>query len=135
MAKAPVGFPRRGTVYWVDIKPEHTAGTEQFGKRPWLVVSADAVNVKGKLVIAVPLTKQLHHQPGMRDARIQLPTNERKHYDDIPDVMMLKDVPSLVLTEQVRALSRSRLGLAIAEVTPGALRAVETGLLHVLDLS
>lgn len=42
--------PRRGEVWWV--KPGKTAGAELQKKRPWVVISADAVgNVPVKIVV------------------------------------------------------------------------------------
>ncbi len=119
-------------MFRVNIDPAHTKGGEQYGERPWLVVSADAVNNKNRLVVAVPLTKQVHQQAGLRDARILVPVNERTNYTNA--TKPLANVPSLVLTEQVRALARGRLGQAVARFSPAAMRAVEAGLAYVLDL-
>ena len=54
--------PRRGDVWLVDLGP--TRGHEQAGRRPALVVSADAFN-RGRagLVIVVPLTTRARGIP------------------------------------------------------------------------
>jgi mRNA interferase ChpB len=46
---------KRGDIYMVDLEP--TAGREQRGHRPVLVVSPDAFNEATKLPIILPITK------------------------------------------------------------------------------
>lgn len=49
--------PLRGEVWLVDYEPEQTdLQYEQAGRRPAAVVSADAINSRGRIVILVPLT-------------------------------------------------------------------------------
>jgi mRNA interferase ChpB len=45
---------RRGDIYMVDLDP--TAGREQRGHRPVLVISADAFNTATKLPVVLPIT-------------------------------------------------------------------------------
>jgi len=45
---------RRGDIYMVD--PDPTAGREQRGHRPVLVISADAFNAATKLPVVLPIT-------------------------------------------------------------------------------
>jgi len=53
----PVAAPRRGEVWFADLNP--TLGHEQSGRRPILIVSADAYNTsRVGLVIALPLTSK-----------------------------------------------------------------------------
>jgi mRNA interferase ChpB len=44
----------RGDIYMVDLEP--TAGREQRGHRPVLVISADAFNAATKLPVILPIT-------------------------------------------------------------------------------
>lgn len=45
---------KRGDIYMVDLEP--TAGREQRGHRPVLVISADAFNAATKLPVILPIT-------------------------------------------------------------------------------
>lgn len=45
---------KRGDIYMVDLDP--TAGREQRGHRPVLVISADAFNAATKLPVILPIT-------------------------------------------------------------------------------
>jgi len=45
---------KRGDIYMVDLDP--TAGREQRGRRPVLVISADAFNAATKLPVILPIT-------------------------------------------------------------------------------
>jgi mRNA interferase MazF len=57
-----VASPRRGEVFLVDLNP--TRGHEQAGRRPALVVSADAFNrSRAGLVFVVPLTTRARGIP------------------------------------------------------------------------
>ncbi len=51
----PVDPPKRGDLYWADLDP--VVGPEQAGKRPFLVLSVQAMNrAPAQMVIGVPLT-------------------------------------------------------------------------------
>ena len=47
--------PRRGDVYWVDFNPAR--GSEQAGRRPALIVSADPLNTAGPVVVVAAITR------------------------------------------------------------------------------
>jgi len=47
--------PRRGDVYWVNLDP--TIGSEIKKRRPCVVISPNAANRSGPLVIVAPITK------------------------------------------------------------------------------
>ena len=49
---------RRGEVYFVDLNP--TAGREQAGRRPVVVVSNDTLNARPLVVAVVPGTRGSH---------------------------------------------------------------------------
>ncbi len=50
-----MSFPRRGDLYWVNLDP--TIGSEIKKTRPCVVISPDAANRAGRLVIVAPVTK------------------------------------------------------------------------------
>src|ERR1700730_5776150 len=55
---ARLANPRRGDVYWVDIPQAHTVGHEQYKRRPFLIISNNAIHHL-KLVIGIPLSFQV----------------------------------------------------------------------------
>lgn len=132
-ASSPVHKPKpqRGDIYWLEIKKEQTLGSEQYGYRPWLVVSANSIHGL-PVVVAVPLTSELHKIEGARQFRILIPEKEK-----IQEPGHTKGCPgeSLALTEQVRVLSAERLPpQRAARLTERALGAVEAGIAFVLDI-
>ena len=50
-----MSFPHRGDVYWVNLDP--TVGAEIQKTRPGVIISPDAANKSGPLVIVAPITK------------------------------------------------------------------------------
>ena len=48
-------FPHRGDLYWVNLDP--TIGSEIKKTRPCVVISPDAANQAGPLVIVAPISK------------------------------------------------------------------------------
>ena len=53
--------PDRGDVVWVSFSPQ--AGREQAGRRPALVLSAAAYNVRVGLALCCPITRQAKGYP------------------------------------------------------------------------
>jgi mRNA-degrading endonuclease toxin of MazEF toxin-antitoxin module len=66
----------RGEIYWVDVRKDETRGEEQFKERPWLIVSSDAIHRAGPIVLAVPLSTQLHRLHGHENTRFLLKSTE-----------------------------------------------------------
>jgi mRNA interferase MazF len=50
-----MNFPHRGDLYWVNLDP--TVGSEIKKTRPCVVISPDAANQAGPLVIVAPVSK------------------------------------------------------------------------------
>jgi mRNA interferase MazF len=48
-------FPQRGDVYWANLDP--SVGAEIKKARPCVIISPDAANQSGPLVIVAPITK------------------------------------------------------------------------------
>ena len=84
---------KRGEIYYADLNP--IVGSEQGMRRPVLVISNDMGNKYSPTVIIAPITG--------KTKKMQLPTHVY-----IPKSCVL-DRDSLVLTEQIRAIDRSRL--------------------------
>ena len=101
--------PRRGEIWEVDLNP--TVGREQAGRRPALIVSDDALNSGPRgLVVVIPVTGTARG----------LPT----HVPVIPpDGGLTK--PSVVMTEQVRSVSKDRLGRRYGAVTQATMDQVD----------
>ena len=49
-------YPCRGDVYWINLDP--TIGAEIKKTRPCVIISPDAANRSGPLVIVAPITKE-----------------------------------------------------------------------------
>ena len=120
--------PQRGDIYWVNIPKSHTKGHEQYKRRPFLVVSNNAIHYLD-LVIGVPLSFQT--QKKNRQYHIQVLAT---------DIAMdpgstLDPGDRIALTEQVRCLSVERLEpTRQARVSDTAVYAVESGLAFVMDI-
>ena len=111
---------RRGDVFEARLDP--TEGSEQAGTRPVVVVSRDAINQSGSVVVIVPCTTY-------RGARRLYPSQVL-----LPASQGGLKVDSIALCEQVRAVAKSRLGKRWGSLSPEALRKIEQALLITLDL-
>jgi mRNA interferase MazF len=110
----------RGDVYLADLSP--TRGSEQAGFRPVIVVSREAINRSSPVVVVVPCTSW---------------SQERRVYPSqvvirAPEGGLRGD--SIALGEQVRAITRDRLGEHWGSLEPPTLRRLDQALLIVLDL-
>lgn len=122
-------MPARGEVYWVEIPQREIQGHEQYGSRPWLIVSGNHIQGNLDIVVAVPLTSQEKPNP--------------QHRIDIPDSDKINEPgtrgwngKTVALTEQIRVLDLSRLDRTkVGHIKPLGMAKVEAGLLHVLDIT
>jgi len=110
----------RGEVYQANLDP--IAGSEQGGTRPVLIVSRDALNVNAPIVIVVPLT-------GRENKRRFYPTHVELTAGESG---LTKN--SVVLCEQVRAISKDRLTKKIGQVSPQRMSFVDAALKISMDL-
>lgn len=53
--------PDSGDIVWMDFNPQ--LGREQAGRRPAVVLSPKAYNVKSGLLVCVPITNQIKGYP------------------------------------------------------------------------
>ena len=111
---------RRGEVYDAALDP--TRDSEQAATRPVVVVSRDAINAASNVVIVVPCTT---HREGRRvyPSQILLRTPEGGLRAD-----------SIALGEQVRAISRKRLGRKRGSLSREAASELDRALVIALDL-
>ncbi len=111
----------RGDLFYARLNPSE--GSEQSGARPVVVVSRDAINEYSPVVVVVPLTDR---------------KNKLKVY---PSQTILGagegglPMESIVLGEQVRAISKTRLGSHIGHLSARSMAAIDAALKITLDLS
>ena len=111
---------RRGDVYWVRLDP--TEGSEQAGLRPAVIVSRDAVNRHSPVVVICPLTNATHvPRPYPSDVLVRAPEGGLR-------------VDSIVLTLQVRAVAKTRLGSSLGQLASTTLDQIDQALRITLDL-
>jgi mRNA interferase MazF len=109
---------KRGEVWAVDLDP--VRGHEQAGRRPALILSADAFNTSpADLVVVLPITSKLRKLPSR--VRIAPPEGGLR-------------MESWVIGEQVRTVSKSRLTSRLGAVSPATMRAVSDVVRLLLDL-
>lgn len=121
--------PQRGDIFWAEVLKSETRGSEQFNRRPWLIVSKTILNSRIPVVVAVPLSTRVEKQN--RWFRILVPAREKTAESGTNGC----PGDSLALTEQIRVLSVERLdAVRAARVTSKALAAVEAGIAFVLDM-
>jgi mRNA-degrading endonuclease toxin of MazEF toxin-antitoxin module len=125
----PNPSPQRGDVYWVGIPAHHTVGSEQYKRRPWLIVSSTATLSAG-LVVGVALSQKVQKQ----NPHFRILITQSSTILDPGSTLLPCD--RVALTEQVRALSIDRLEFPrAARVTDVALYEVEAGLAFVLEMA
>lgn len=120
---------QQGEIYWVSIHKDQTKGSEQFGRRPFIVVSSDSVNKSVNTVIVVPMSTQnvQNHPP----YRIVIPVTEITKDPSCTSELSL----SVAKTDQVRVIDKSRLEQKIGRLSHAAITAVcSVGLAYVFDI-
>ena len=92
---------KRGDMFYADLSP--VVGSEQGGVRPVLIIQNDMGNKHSPTVIAAAITSQI--------GKSKLPT----HIEISPKESGLK-TDSVVLTEQIRTIDKSRLKEKIGHI-------------------
>jgi len=108
-------IPDRGDVVWISLNPQ--AGHEQAGRRPAVILSPTAYNVKAGLAILCPITNQTKGYP----FEVMIPAG--------------KAVSGAILADQVKSLDwrarRTELICVLPETTvTEALKKIGTLLSH-----
>ena len=110
----------RGDIYDARLNP--TEGSEQSGTRPVVIVSRDAINDASSIVVGVPCTT-------FRSGRRIYPSQVLLR---APNGGLSAD--SVLLGEQIRAISKSRLTRLRGTLSAAAMRQVDRALIITLDL-
>ena len=105
---------KRGEIYYADLSP--VVGSEQGGVRPVLIVQNDVGNRYSPTIIAAAITSRLN--------KTKLPTHV-----DIPQSEFGLPKDSVILLEQLRTLDKTRLKDKIGDLSDGAMRKVNEGLM------
>ena len=124
-----IDTPHRGDIFWADLPDHDSAGSEQKGRRPVVVISVDVVNSTLPICVVVPLTGKLDKPNPLHRIRV----HESSKIQESGTGGCKGD--SLALTEQIRCISRSRLDAKrVARLTPVAIAAIEAGVKYVLGI-
>lgn len=107
---------KQGDLYLADLDP--TAGGEQWGVRPVVVISGNAMNDHFGVCIVCPLTSQVKGYSGCVVLQ-PMPSNGLVS-------------PSEVLTFQVRTVSKARFIKRIGSISPREVAAIHAGLQDIL---
>ena len=115
---------KTGDMFWCDPDPKDTVGSEQEKDRVWVVVSEDYLH-RGKCVVCVPLTTKLDKACG--------------HLVQIlaADLKMLPGttaVTCVALTDQIRALDKTRFRKKAGTITSTGLHAIRFGMSRLFNL-
>ena len=105
---------KRGEIYYADLSP--VVGSEQGGVRPVLIVQNDVGNKYSPTIIAAAITSRL--------IKTKLAT-----LVDIPQSEFGLPKDSVILLEQLRTLDKTRLKDKIGDLSDGAMRKVNEGLM------
>jgi mRNA interferase MazF len=109
---------KRGEIWTVSLDP--VVGHEQAGRRPALIVSADALNRSpAGLIVVLPITSKPRALPSR--VRVAPPEGGLAH-------------ESWVITEQIRTISTQRLVSRLGTVTAATMERVATCLRLLLEL-
>ncbi|MFF2531417.1 type II toxin-antitoxin system PemK/MazF family toxin [Brevibacillus sp. NPDC058079] len=114
-------FPKRGEVWTCNFG--ENVGSEINGIRPALILQLDQGNLYGNTTIVAPITN--------REER--LPTQVTIHSDDV--LYVETELSGTVVLEQIRLVSKARLGRKIANLSDSAMSRVEKALLLALGYS
>lgn len=110
---------KRSEIWFVRFGP--VEGSEQDGTRPALIVSRNAINDTRRVVVVVPLTSDKGRPLLPSQLRVEAGTANLT-------------VTSVMLTEQVRAVAKSRLIRRLGVLPAYLQREVDMKLRHALDL-
>lgn len=102
---------KRGDMYYADLSP--VVGSEQGGVRPVLIIQNDVGNKYSPTVIAAAITSQTNKN--------RLPTHIKLNSQTFG---LMKN--SVVLTEQIRTIDKSRLMEKIGQVDDSVMRQVNS---------
>ncbi|MEW6668205.1 MAG: type II toxin-antitoxin system PemK/MazF family toxin [Thermodesulfobacteriota bacterium] len=104
-------YPQRGDLFWVNLDP--TVGAEIRKSRPCVIISPDAANRAGPLVIVAPVTT-------LKDGRTHF------HELVLPKGAGNLPVESKIKVFQLRCIDKKRLGKAkIGSLSPNIVKQLD----------
>jgi mRNA interferase MazF len=105
----------RGHVYWVDLEP--TAGSQQRGRRPCLILTVDPINSVRRTVGVIPLSTS----PKVAE----------------PIVIPIKSIgpQTVAICDQLRAVDKRKIDREVGAVTDDELALVERSVKAIFGLS
>lgn len=125
---------QQGDLYWIDIPSTQVQGSEQSGRRPFIVMSRTAVNRRLKTVLVVPMTtfggKDLSDISNQPPFRIVLPPTEITKDPSCNSELSV----SVAKTDQARVVDKSRLAQKIGRLSQTAVIAVSLGIAYIFDI-
>ena len=104
---------KRGDIYRADLDP--VIGSEQGGVRPVLIIQNDTGNLHSPTVIVAAITSR--HKKAQMPVHVLITAEE----SGLP-------ADSVVLTEQVRTLEKSRLSRYLGHLAEGAMARIDAAL-------
>ena len=106
---------QRGHVYWVDLEP--TAGSQQRGRRPCLVLTVDPINAVRRTIGVIPLSSS----PQVAE----------------PIVVAVPSIgpQTVAICDQLRAVDKRKIGRPIGVVTDAELAIIEASVKAVFGLT
>lgn len=113
-----------GELWWCEPDPKDTVGSEQEKDRIWVIVSKSSLH-RGKCVVGVPFTTNLSKACAHL---IQIPKEEFKM---LPGT---KAENCVALTDQIRALDKTRFRKKAGTISADGLEAIRLGLRRMLDI-
>ena len=117
----------KGDIYWVDIPKSQTVGTEQWKRRPYIIVSRTLINKLGRNVVGVPMSTEIRKAS---QHRILIPVSEITKDVSCTDTLSNSVAP----TDQIRVLDTARLERKIGKLSQTAIIALELGLAFLFDI-
>lgn len=109
---------KRGNVFIADLNP--TIGSEQYGRRPVVILSNDLNNKYSPTILVAPLTKII--KKTKLPTHIMIKKNNFLKYD------------SLILLEQLRTIDKTRLTDFKGRVDKITLEKINNGLIESQDI-
>jgi mRNA-degrading endonuclease toxin of MazEF toxin-antitoxin module len=111
--------------------PPETVGHEQYGRRPYIIMSRGHINDRVKSVVGIPFTASENVLSSPQPPyRIFVPAKEITK--DISYTGEIRD--SVAKTDQVRVLDKARLEKKIGRLTNTAIASVGLGLAYLFDI-
>jgi mRNA-degrading endonuclease toxin of MazEF toxin-antitoxin module len=118
MPISPTTIIRQGEIYFCEPDPKDTVGSEIEKDRPWMVVSIPPLH-RGNCVVALPLSR---HTGKAVAHLIQVPRQEITLDGDD------ESLDRVALTDQIRALDKTRFRRKMGHVSTRAVNSILLGL-------